>query len=124
MGSSPHLWFCACKTATLAPELLDSMCPSPHLWFLHAKQRILGQNFKSLWFPYLIEACYSAPEDAVLHAITTGEVFDAQRLEILVLKSLFCMHKTTGEGWKQYSLFILVLSTQVCVLKTTDGSQT
>ena len=30
------------------------MCPSPHLWFLHAKQRILDQNFKSLWVPALI----------------------------------------------------------------------
>ena len=30
------------------------MCPSPHLWFLHAKQRILYQNFKSLWVPALI----------------------------------------------------------------------
>ena len=33
MGSSPHLWFCACKTMTLAHELLVSMGPSPHLWF-------------------------------------------------------------------------------------------
>ena len=30
------------------------MCPSPHLWFWHAKQRILDQNFKSLWVPALI----------------------------------------------------------------------
>ena len=44
----------AWKTATLAPELLVSMCPSPHLWVLHAKQRILDQNFKSLWVPALI----------------------------------------------------------------------
>ena len=27
-----------------------------------------------------------------------------QRLVILVLKSLFCIHKTTGEGWNPYSL--------------------
>ena len=33
MGSSPHLWFCACKTMTLAHELLVSIGPSPHLWF-------------------------------------------------------------------------------------------
>ena len=25
------------------------MGPSPHLWILHAKQRILYQNYKSLW---------------------------------------------------------------------------
>ena len=26
---------------------------SPYLWFLHAKQRILEQNYKSLWVPDL-----------------------------------------------------------------------
>ena len=64
MGSSPYVWFCACKTDTLGTELyvsvgprthlctcackaaclplelLVSMFPSPHLWFVHAKQRI------------------------------------------------------------------------------------
>ena len=54
MGPRHHLSFCACNTAWLAPELQVSMCPSPHLWFLHAKQRILDQNFKSLWVPALI----------------------------------------------------------------------
>ena len=67
-----------------------------------------------------IETCYSGPEVAVLLAKITGGVLDPQRLVILVLKSLFCMHKTTGEGWNQYSLFVLVLSTLLRVLKTTD----
>ena len=44
MVSSPHLWFCACKTATLAHELLVSIGPSLHLWFLHSKQRHLDQH--------------------------------------------------------------------------------
>ena len=30
-------------------QLLFSMGPSPHLWFLNAKQRLLGQNYMSLW---------------------------------------------------------------------------
>ena len=47
--SSPHLWFCACKTATLGLELQVSVGPTLHLWFLHAKQRLLDQNDKSLW---------------------------------------------------------------------------
>ena len=51
MRSRPHLWFCAFKTANLASELLVSMGPSPHLWFLQAKQRLLDQNYKSLWVP-------------------------------------------------------------------------
>ena len=29
----------------------------------------------------------------------TGEFWDKERLVILVLMSLFCMHKTTDEGW-------------------------
>ena len=33
----------------LASELLISMGPSPPLWFLHPKQRLLDQNYKSLW---------------------------------------------------------------------------
>ena len=69
MGSSPHLWVCACKTATLGPDLQVCMgprphlwicahiteClaqeyqvymgPSPHLWFVHAKQRAYSQNY-------------------------------------------------------------------------------
>ena len=67
-----------------------------------------------------IETCYSDPEVTVLHAKTTGEVLDTQKLVILILNSLFCMHKTTGEDWKQYSLFVLVLSTLLWVLKTAD----
>ena len=51
MGSRPHLWFCTFKTAPLESELLVSMGPSPHLWFLQAKQRLLDQNYKSLWVP-------------------------------------------------------------------------
>ena len=51
MGCRSHLWFCACKTSTLGPELQVSVGSRPHLWFLHAKQRILEQNIKSLWVP-------------------------------------------------------------------------
>ena len=54
MGPRPHLWFFAFKTATLAPELQVSIGASPHLWFLHAKQRLLYQNYKSLWVPAII----------------------------------------------------------------------
>ena len=49
-----HLSLCAWNTAWSAPELFASMGPNPYLWFLDAKQRILVQNFKSLWVPALI----------------------------------------------------------------------
>ena len=77
-----------------------------------------AQNHRSRLGP--IDTCYSGPEVAVLDAKATGGVLDPQRLVILVLMSLFCMHNTTGEGWNPYSLFILVLSSLLCVLKTTD----
>ena len=64
---------------------------------------LLAENHR--WGLGPIETCYSCPEVAVLHAETTGGVLDLQRLVILVLKSLFCMHKTTGEGWNPYSLW-------------------
>ena len=51
MGSSPQLWFCACETATLGPDLQASVRPRPHLWFFQAKQRLLERNNKSLWVP-------------------------------------------------------------------------
>ena len=51
IGSSRHLWFCACKTATLGLELQVSVGPRPNLWFLSEKQRLLDQNNKSLWVP-------------------------------------------------------------------------
>ena len=51
MGSSPHLWFCACKTATFGPELHVSVGQRPHMWFFQAKQRLLEQNKKSLGVP-------------------------------------------------------------------------
>ena len=54
MGPRPHISFCACKTTWLSSEILVSVGPSPHLWFVHAKQRLLEQNYKSLWVPALI----------------------------------------------------------------------
>ena len=47
-----HLSFCARKTAWLAQEILVSIGPWPHLWFMHAKQWLLGQNYKSLSVPH------------------------------------------------------------------------
>ena len=51
MGPSLHLWFCAFKTSTLASELIVSTGLIPYLWLLYAKQRLEGQNYKSLWVP-------------------------------------------------------------------------
>ena len=50
-GSQPSSVVFACKTAHFGPEFQVSMDPSPHLRFLHANQRVLAQNYKSLWVP-------------------------------------------------------------------------
>ena len=54
MGPRHDPSLCEGKTAWLASDLLVSMCPNPHLCFFNAIQRILDQNFKSLWVPDLI----------------------------------------------------------------------
>ena len=43
MCPSPHLWFFAFKTATLAQELQVSIGPSSHLYFMHSQQRHYDQ---------------------------------------------------------------------------------
>ena len=53
MGPRPHLRFFTFKTATWATELQISMGAIPHLWFCVFKQRLLDQNYKSLWVPDL-----------------------------------------------------------------------
>ena len=57
MVSSHHLWFCACKTATLGLELQVSVGPSPYQWSSDAKQRLLDPNNMSLWVPDLTGGC-------------------------------------------------------------------
>ena len=60
MGSSPHLWFCALKTATLELKLHVSMGPRPHLWFCACK---------TAWFSTRITSLYgSQPSSVVLDA--------------------------------------------------------
>ena len=57
---------------------------------------------------------------------STGEVYDPQwglrpaESCNAGLKSLFYMHKATGEGWNPYRHDIVVLSTLLCVHESTD----
>ena len=54
-----------------------------------------------------IETCYSGPEVDVLHAKSIGAVLDPERLEILVLKSLFFLQKTTVRAGTHIVLIFL-----------------
>ena len=51
IGTRYDLSFCTCTTACLESELPVSMGARSHLWILIAKQRLLVQNYKSLWAP-------------------------------------------------------------------------
>ena len=42
VGTQPHLSFSASKTTRLASELQVSIGPSPHLWFLACKTTTFG----------------------------------------------------------------------------------
>ena len=66
-----------------------------------------------------IEICNSGPRVAVLHAKATKEGWATYRLVIVMLKSLFWMHKTPDEGWDQYTSVIRDLNTMFCILKST-----
>ena len=53
-----------------------------------------------------METCYSGPKVTVLRAKVTvlrakatDEGWDPWRVVILMLGTLFCMHKITGESW-------------------------
>ena len=46
-----------------------------------------------------IEICYLCPKADALHEKSTDEGWEQQRLEILVLGTLFSMQIITGEVW-------------------------
>ena len=47
----------------------------------------------------LLETCCSGPKVADLNAKPTDKGWDPWRQVILVLITLYCMHKTTGDVW-------------------------
>ena len=63
-GFQPSPVVLCMQTATLVLELLVSIVPFPHLKFLHANQRLLDQNYMSLWVQDItcrFVACITAP---------------------------------------------------------------
>ena len=63
-----------------------------------AKHAVLPAQNDS-WCLGPLEICYSCPKVAVLNAKTTDKGWDPWRQVILVLITLYCMHKTTGDVW-------------------------
>ena len=83
MSPRHNLSFYAYKTSWLAPESLVSMCPSPHLWVLHSKQRLLEQNYKSLWVP-----------DLTCRFVRAKQRDETQALWVPALICVFCMQNS------------------------------
>ena len=64
-----------------------------------------------------METSDSDANHAVLHAKTTEEGWDSQRQAILVLITLYCMHKTTGDVWDPERFVIRVQKSLFCMQK-------
>ena len=62
MGPSPHLCFCAIKTATLRAELQDRMGPRPHLWFCASKTSWLAPELLVSMGPCTNLLCFHAKQ--------------------------------------------------------------
>ena len=75
------------------------------------------QAQKDRWGLGHIETRYSDNKLAVLHAKTTDEGWNPQRLVILVLIALICLHKMTGEVWYTQRLVIQVQKSLFCMQK-------
>ena len=114
IGPRFHLSFCVCKTAWLAPEILVSMGSSPHLLFLHAKQRVLDQNYMSLWVPVL--TCLLCMQNSVICTrMTSLYGFQPSSLVLCLQNSVFRTRLTSLYGSQTSSVD---LSTHNSVLST------
>ena len=69
----------------------------------------------------LLETCYSGPKVAVLHAKNTHEGWDHWRLVILMLRTLFCMHKRQVMPGNHRDLFFLSKSRSIVSKNHTSG---
>ena len=124
MGPRHHLSFYGCNTAWLATELFVSMGPNPYLWFLHAKQRILDQNFKSLWVPALI-CCVCMPNSEFWPRIKC--LYGSQTSPALLCNQngVICT-RISSLYWFQPSSLVLCLQNSDFMTRLTSlyGSQT
>ena len=99
------------------------MFPSPHLWFLHAKQRILDQNFKSLWVPALI-CDFCMPNSEFWPRITSLYVSQTSSVVLSTHKSVLST-SINRLYWFQLSPVVLFMQISVISTKITSlyGSQ-
>ena len=122
-GSQPLSVVFSCKTAAFDAELQVSMCPSCHLWFFHVKQRILDQNFKSLWVPALI-CGFCIPNNEFLPRITS--LYGSQTSPALLWNQIGVICTRINRlYWVKLSPVVLCMQNSVLSIRITSlhGSQ-
>ena len=82
-GSKSRCFACKNHRWGLGPIETSNSCAKDAVFHAQNDRFCLG----------LLETCYSVPKVAVLHAKNTHEGWDSWRLLILMLNTLFCMHK-------------------------------
>ena len=123
MDSRPHVWFCACKSAALAHELLVSVGPSPHLWFLHAKQRLLYEHTSLYGFQTSTVA--SCIQNSVISTRITGFYGSQPSSVVFCLQNSYLRRKIASLYGSQTSHVIFCLQNSVPSIWITSlyGSQ-
>ena len=69
--------------SVISNRIIVSMGPSPYLWILRAKQRLLEQNYKSLWIP-----------DLTCRFVRAKQRDETQALQVPALICVFCMQNS------------------------------
>ena len=118
MGSSPHVWLCACKSAPLAHRLLVSIGPSPHLWFSHAKHRLLDQH-TSLYGYQTAPVVLCIQNSVISRRITSFYCFQPSSLVLCIQNSDLSTNIACLYG-SQTSLVIFCLQNSVPVIRMTS----
>ena len=115
MCPSHNLWFYACKTAWLAPELQVSMGLSPRLCFLHAKQR-LWTRITSLYGSQTSSVLLSMQNSVICSKMTSSHGFQPSSV-VLCMKNSDFWSRITGLCGSQTSPVVLCLQNSVMRLR-------
>ena len=99
------------------------MGPSPHWWFLHPKQRLLDQNYKSLWVPDLTYGFFLENSNFFIR-ITS--LYDCQTSPVdLWMQNSVHRSRMTLAYWSQPSSVVLCIPNSAFSIRITSlyGSQ-
>ena len=124
MGPSHNLWFYACKTAWLVPELQVSMGLSPRLCFLHAKQR-LWTRITSLYGSQTSPVLLCMQNSVICTKMTSSHGFQPSSVVLCMQNSDFRTRITSLCRWRDHTCgFCMQNSDFWTRITSVHGSQT